>query len=129
VLDCSEPRGAKASTRQYTGATAQRKRDSAEVMSPGERLHMTTILPRESRFPSLAGATEWRNSEPLTPADLRGRVVLIDFGDHGGTQLSAGPEQVVGLPSPIQTARAGGRPYTARTSIHHAAPHGGGGNP
>jgi thiol-disulfide isomerase/thioredoxin len=43
---------------------------------------MTTILPRESRFPSLAGATEWLNSEPLTPAALQGRVVLIDFGTY-----------------------------------------------
>ena len=41
---------------------------------------MTTILPRESKFPSLAGATEWLNSEPLTAADLQGRVVLVDFG-------------------------------------------------
>jgi thiol-disulfide isomerase/thioredoxin len=29
--------------------------------------------------PSLAGATEWINSEPLDPAGLRGRVVLVDF--------------------------------------------------
>ncbi len=29
-------------------------------------------------FPSLAGATEWLNSPPLTPAGLRGKVVLID---------------------------------------------------
>jgi thiol-disulfide isomerase/thioredoxin len=43
---------------------------------------MTTILQRESRMPSLAGATEWLNSEPLTPADLRGRVVLVDFGTY-----------------------------------------------
>ena len=35
-----------------------------------------------SRMPSLAGATEWLNSEPLTPADLQGRVVLIDFGTY-----------------------------------------------
>ena len=33
-------------------------------------------------MPSLAGATEWLDSEPLTPADLRGRVVLIDFGTY-----------------------------------------------
>jgi hypothetical protein len=33
-------------------------------------------------MPSLAGATEWLNSEPLTPADLHGRVVLIDFGTY-----------------------------------------------
>ena len=30
-------------------------------------------------FPSLAGATAWLNSRPLTPAELRGRVVLVDF--------------------------------------------------
>jgi thiol-disulfide isomerase/thioredoxin len=30
-------------------------------------------------FPSLSGATEWFNSPPLTPAGLRGKVVLVDF--------------------------------------------------
>jgi thiol-disulfide isomerase/thioredoxin len=30
-------------------------------------------------MPSLGGATEWINSEPLGPAELRGRVVLVDF--------------------------------------------------
>src|SRR5262245_43537818 len=30
-------------------------------------------------FPSLAGATAWLNSRPLTPAELRGRVVLVEF--------------------------------------------------
>ncbi len=30
-------------------------------------------------MPSLHGATAWLNSEPLGPAELRGRVVLIDF--------------------------------------------------
>jgi thiol-disulfide isomerase/thioredoxin len=34
-----------------------------------ERVHM----------PSFAGATEWLNSEPLGPAELRGRVVLVNF--------------------------------------------------
>jgi thioredoxin family protein len=31
------------------------------------------------RMPSLDGATEWLNSEPLGPAELRGHVVLADF--------------------------------------------------
>ena len=35
-------------------------------------------LPIEGAFPSLAGATAWLNSPPLTPADLRGKVVLLD---------------------------------------------------
>jgi thiol-disulfide isomerase/thioredoxin len=30
-------------------------------------------------IPSLGGATEWLNSEPLAPAELRGRVVLVNF--------------------------------------------------
>jgi thiol-disulfide isomerase/thioredoxin len=30
-------------------------------------------------MPSLGGATEWLNSEPLGPAGLRGRVVLVNF--------------------------------------------------
>jgi thiol-disulfide isomerase/thioredoxin len=34
-----------------------------------ERLHM----------PSLAGTTAWLNSEPLSPAELRGKVVLVNF--------------------------------------------------
>ncbi|MDM0033633.1 cytochrome c biogenesis protein CcdA [Variovorax sp. J22P271] len=33
----------------------------------------------EGDFPSLAGATEWINSPPLTPEALRGKVVLVDF--------------------------------------------------
>ena len=29
-------------------------------------------------MPSLGGATEWLNSKPLGPAELRGHVVLVD---------------------------------------------------
>ena len=32
-----------------------------------------------SHIPSLGGATGWLNSEPLDPAELRGRVVLVNF--------------------------------------------------
>jgi thiol-disulfide isomerase/thioredoxin len=38
-------------------------------MSVFQRLHM----------PPLDGAAEWLNSEPLSPAGLRGQVVLVDF--------------------------------------------------
>jgi thiol-disulfide isomerase/thioredoxin len=38
-------------------------------MAVFERLHM----------PALDGATEWLNSEPLGPAELRGHVVLVNF--------------------------------------------------
>ncbi len=33
----------------------------------------------EGRLPDLDGATGWLNSEPLTPADLRGQVVVVQF--------------------------------------------------
>jgi thiol-disulfide isomerase/thioredoxin len=38
-------------------------------MKVSERLHM----------PSLRGATEWLNSEPLAPTELLGHIVLVDF--------------------------------------------------
>jgi thiol-disulfide isomerase/thioredoxin len=38
-----------------------------------------TQLPIEGEFPSLGGAAAWLNSPPLTPAGLRGKVVLVDF--------------------------------------------------
>jgi thiol-disulfide isomerase/thioredoxin len=40
---------------------------------------MSAATPMKSDFPSLAGATGWINSAPLSPADLRGKVVLVDF--------------------------------------------------
>ena len=36
-------------------------------------------LPFEGGLPSFEGATTWLNSEPLTPAGLRGKVVLVQF--------------------------------------------------
>jgi cytochrome c biogenesis protein CcdA/thiol-disulfide isomerase/thioredoxin len=36
-------------------------------------------LPCEGSLPSLAGAVEWLNSPPLTPEQLKGKVVLVDF--------------------------------------------------
>jgi thiol-disulfide isomerase/thioredoxin len=43
-------------------------------------LHMSAAgLPVEGRLPAFDGATEWLNSPPLTPAELRGKVVLVNF--------------------------------------------------
>jgi len=39
----------------------------------------TVDLPIEGELASLDGATGWLNSQPLATADLRGKVVLIDF--------------------------------------------------
>jgi thiol-disulfide isomerase/thioredoxin len=40
---------------------------------------LTANLPREGTLPSFDGATGWLNSPPLTPEELRGKVVLVDF--------------------------------------------------
>jgi thiol-disulfide isomerase/thioredoxin len=43
-------------------------------------LHTTAArLPVEGELASFGGATGWLNSPPLTPAGLRGKVVLVDF--------------------------------------------------
>ena len=39
----------------------------------------STRLPVEGELPSFGGATGWLNSPPLTPAGLRGKVVLAGF--------------------------------------------------
>ena len=40
---------------------------------------VSQTLPVEGTLPSLAGATAWLNSPPLTAESLRGKVVLVDF--------------------------------------------------
>jgi thiol-disulfide isomerase/thioredoxin len=43
-------------------------------------LHVAAArLPDEGELPSFAGATGWLNSPPLAAADLRGKVVLVNF--------------------------------------------------
>jgi len=36
-------------------------------------------MPGKDRLPSLSGATQWLNSQPISAADLHGKVVLIEF--------------------------------------------------
>ena len=63
-----------------TGSATQ----TSTVSTPA--MHLMTPssipLPVEGDFPSLAGATLWLNSQPLTPAALRGKVVLVDFSTY-----------------------------------------------
>jgi thiol-disulfide isomerase/thioredoxin len=49
-------------------------------MSPfGTRRSGPAALPVEGHLPGFEGATTWLNSLPLTVADLRGRVVVVQF--------------------------------------------------
>jgi cytochrome c biogenesis protein CcdA/thiol-disulfide isomerase/thioredoxin len=38
-----------------------------------------SALPVEGALPSLTGAVQWLNAPPLTPEQLKGKVVLVDF--------------------------------------------------
>src|SRR5713226_4582737 len=49
------------------------------IGSANAQSNKTLQLTIEGELPPLSSATEWLNSQPLTPAGLRGRVVLIDF--------------------------------------------------
>src|SRR5437588_2885641 len=52
----------------------------AEDTSEGQQMTPAAVpLPFEGELPSLGDATAWLNSPPLSAADLRGKVVLIDF--------------------------------------------------
>lgn len=44
-----------------------------------ERRAGTAWLPVEGHLPALDGGTGWLNSPPLAAAELRGRVILVDF--------------------------------------------------
>ncbi|MFC5525095.1 cytochrome c biogenesis protein DipZ [Rhodanobacter ginsengisoli] len=63
-----------------TGGIEQKLIDAVRpAPAPQPVLKTGEPLPVEGTFPSLAGATEWLNSPPLTTESLRGKVVLVDF--------------------------------------------------
>jgi cytochrome c biogenesis protein CcdA/thiol-disulfide isomerase/thioredoxin len=53
----------------------------ARLLGVGDDMPRTTgaDLPDEGPLPSLDGATGWLGGTPLTAADLKGKVVLVDF--------------------------------------------------
>ena len=71
--------------RRLGGAGALHRGDAGRVQDApvslfGLRSHAGPApLPSEGRLPGFDGATGWLNSPPLTPEDLRGKVVLVDF--------------------------------------------------
>lgn len=52
--------------------------ESMFEVTPDDRMNLMN-LPKLSRAPEFSSTGPWHNSEPLTLADLRGKVVLIDF--------------------------------------------------
>jgi thiol-disulfide isomerase/thioredoxin len=75
-----QPRAAR--TRQAPGRGAQLQEGivmNAYWRAPAGLHTASARLPVEGELPSFDGATGWLNSPPLTPAGLRGKVVLVDF--------------------------------------------------
>src|SRR5262249_28072152 len=76
-------------TRVSTASTASLEQDlpdkhqvitgSGATMGASSPAELDGMLPGEGTLPDLSGATQWLNSPPLTPASLKGKVVLIDF--------------------------------------------------
>jgi cytochrome c biogenesis protein CcdA/thiol-disulfide isomerase/thioredoxin len=62
---------------QSTEASGAMMAASAKMMKTSEQ--QLASLPVEGQLPSLDGAVQWLNSEPLTAAQLKGKVVLVDF--------------------------------------------------
>jgi thiol-disulfide isomerase/thioredoxin len=56
-----------------------REQSSEETRGPLTSQAIHPAAAPLTEMPSLDSATEWLNSQPLTPADLRGKAVLIDF--------------------------------------------------
>ncbi|MDM9648664.1 cytochrome c biogenesis protein DipZ [Rhizobium sp. S163] len=59
--------------------TEQASNGEAASVVANKAVPFKSDLPNEGRAPSLDGAVQWLNSPPLTAADLRGKVVLVDF--------------------------------------------------
>jgi thiol-disulfide isomerase/thioredoxin len=61
----------------------QRRRFLAAAAASFGAIRLARAQSDEPRpMPSFEGATGWLHSKALTPADLRGRVVLVDFGTY-----------------------------------------------
>jgi len=65
------------------GPLAAPSKASTEWRHPMKPMMTSSVpLPVEGELPSFAGGGEWFNSSPLTPAALRGKVVLIDIWNY-----------------------------------------------
>jgi len=72
-----------ASTTQLEQGLLERLRPAGAMMGGSMSQHVASeaapASPVEGELPALTGATAWINTPPLTPASLRGKVVLVDF--------------------------------------------------
>ncbi|GLS86196.1 hypothetical protein GCM10010873_11700 [Cypionkella aquatica] len=57
--------------------------DSPLLQNAPKLQNINLTLPVEPTKPNLKGAVQWLNSDPLTMAQLKGKVVLVDFWTFG----------------------------------------------
>ena len=62
-----------------SGASSELASNNAMIDIADNNRPFRSDLPVEGSAPSLDGAVEWLNSQPLTTEQLRGKVVLVDF--------------------------------------------------
>lgn len=70
-------RGMMAANEKMTGGPEMMSANPAMMAAKTSTDHK--VLPVEGIVPSLSGAVEWLNSEPLSVEALKGKVVLVDF--------------------------------------------------
>jgi thiol-disulfide isomerase/thioredoxin len=64
----------------FAGARSSRPGPAGQPMIEVQQMASRAVpLPIEGEMPSFDSSTEWFNSQPLTAAGLRGKVVLIEF--------------------------------------------------
>ena len=73
-LSSAQTASLESSLARRLGATEAMGDTAARTNAAGE-----LVLPVRGKLPSLGGLGPWFNSAPLTDAELRGKVVLIDF--------------------------------------------------
>ncbi|WP_017964601.1 cytochrome c biogenesis protein DipZ [Rhizobium leguminosarum] len=62
-----------------SGPSSELANNEVMIAAADAKKPFRSDLPVEGPAPSLEGAVEWLNSEPLTTGQLRGKVVLVDF--------------------------------------------------
>ncbi|MGO7534016.1 cytochrome c biogenesis protein DipZ [Rhizobium leguminosarum] len=62
-----------------SGASSELASNEVMIAAADAKTPFRSDLPVEGHAPSLDGAVEWLNSQPLTTEQLRGKVVLVDF--------------------------------------------------
>jgi cytochrome c biogenesis protein CcdA/thiol-disulfide isomerase/thioredoxin len=79
MMAANAPVAASGNDAGAAASTPTANADGSQAMAQAAQPGSPAPLPVEGTLPSLDGAVQWLNSPPLTAAQLRGKVVLVDF--------------------------------------------------